>query len=465
MLLLRILYASHLIIKECILSQKKYRDIESNYKKAFYLFRIRKYDEAFFLFSEIANEAFKSGKYILYYFAEVNRISLYKIIRNIPGWSKRYDLDQINDLFLDNDARQIFVKLPVEFQRQYGVFNDLHSANMLYKYSYDAFLNGEKLRNAIESRSVEFGLTSADRVTCRINESLHFFLGNHLVVDEFTEYRNTIKNLMSLLVYKYSTQRKIVLREQMFPNMKQSEVSFDLLDFYCFIEFFDSKDLIKLFRKHNIETIEFQQIEEIETTTCNILDYYTIALKQVSNNIDILHLQEEIKTCLTLLRYVDISQSLVDRLCSFIFKYNFRDMLIDDKVLFLDRQIAGRHKYSSTTAKIIEDKLIWYIDSHIAALKAQKPFEVLSAHSSINYCNLIYYIAPEGVRYHSHKLSIRVSRIIDNDLSALFPQIIQHYWAYLSIYQRRKVVVWAKEKLTKNFNFEFFTLLLNVMQK
>lgn len=446
-------------------SKKKYRDMQSNYKKAFYLSRLQKFDDAFFLFAQIANEAFKSGEYIIYYFAEVNLINLYKIIKNLHSWYKCYDLDRVNDLSLGNDTAQIFEKLPVEFQKQYAAFRDLHSANMLYKYSYEAFLDGEKLRNAIESHSVEFGMTSSGKVICSINESLHFFLGNHLIVDEFNEYRNTMKNLMSLLVYKYSTQSEKIIHEQIFPDDRQSEVAFDHIDFYCFIEFFESKDLVKLFHKHNIETIVFQSIEEIEAAVCNILDYYETAIKRPSDHIDILHLQREIKTCLTLLRYIDISQSLVDKLCVFIFKYDFRDILIDDKILFLDRQIANRQKYSNTTAKTIEDKLIWYIDSHIAALEAHEQFNCFSAHSSINYDSLIHYIAPKDAQYHSRKLSLRVSKIISGDLSALFPQIVQHYWAYISKYQRHRVVAWAKEKLNESFRIDFLTLLLECDSK
>lgn len=449
----------------CSFAKKSYKDMQSNYRKAFYLARIQKFDKAFFLFTQIANEAFKSKEYILYYLAEVNRVNLYKIIRNIHRRYKLYDFDQISNLSPGDETKHIFEKLPIEFQRQYSTFKDLHSVNMFYEYSYEAFLDGEKLKNAIESHSMEFGLTSSDKVICRINESLHFFLGNHLVVDEFDEYRNTIKNLMSLLVYKYSTQSEKTIHEQLFPDIGQSEVAFDPLDFYCFIEFFNSKELVKLFHKHQLTTIEFQSIEKIEIAVCNILDYYETTLKQPSDKIDILHLQGEIKTCLTLLRYVDISQFLVDKLCVFIFKYDFRDILIDDKVLFLDRQIANRHMYSNTTAKIVEDKLIWYIDSHIAALEAQEPFNCLSAHSSINYDSLVHYIAPKDVQYHSHKLSIRVSKIIGRDLSALFPQIVRHYWAYISTYQRQRVVSWSKEKMAINFSFDLLMLLLECNAK
>ena len=52
------------------------------------------------------------------------------------------------------------------------------------------------------------GFSSGEKVFHRINNYLHFFLGNSLFMDEFAEFKNTIRNLMSLLVYKYSVQEK-----------------------------------------------------------------------------------------------------------------------------------------------------------------------------------------------------------------------------------------------------------------
>lgn len=448
-----------------LFAKKKYKDMQSNYKKAFYLSRIYKYDEAFFLFTQTANEAFKSREYILYFFAETNRINLYKIIKNIHRYYRCYDLDLIESLSPGDDAEQIFTKLPIEFQRQYRSLRDLHSVNMLYKYSYDAFLDVEKWKNVIESKTVEFGLTSSDKVIRRIIEPLHFFLGNHLVVEEFSEYKNTIKNLVSLLVYKYSTQEEKTLREQMFSDVDNDIIFLDERDFYCFIEFFEAKELVKLFRKHRVETLVFHNIDKIELAVCNILEYYELALKQASSNIGVLRLQHKIKTCLTLLRYIDISQSLVDKICIFIFKYDFRDLLIDDKILFLNRQLIKRCKYSSITKKTIENKLIWFIDSHIAALETHKQFDCPSANSTINYCNLVHYIAPKDRHYHSRKLALRISKILENDLSVFFPQIIEHYWAYTSTYQQRKIISWAKEKLAMNFRLDLFRLLIEYKKK
>ena len=38
------------------------------------------------------------------------------------------------------------------------------------------------------SNTQEWGVTSADKVISRINQNLHFFLGNGLYMEEFTEF-------------------------------------------------------------------------------------------------------------------------------------------------------------------------------------------------------------------------------------------------------------------------------------
>lgn len=341
-----------------IFSEKTYKSLDYNYKKAFYLSRLKRYDEAFFHFSEVAKQAFKSKNYLLYYLSESNCISLRKVIKNVNTWYRCYDLDAVeasspNDIEIEN----LFRRLPVEFRNTYNNLTDIHSPNMLYKYSYEAFVDGQKLQKAIESGSTEFGLTSSGKAICRVNDYLHFLLGNCIVADVFSEYRSAVKNLMSLLVYKYSTQSKKILHEQLFPIIGESDVHFDEIDFHCFIEYFDAKEIVALLNKYHIETIQFQNMDLVESAVDNLLNYYSYAVRYSKNNIDVINLQAQIKNCLALLRYVNISQELVDRICGFILTQEFREILINDKVLFLDYQLAHRKMYSAATSKIVEDTL------------------------------------------------------------------------------------------------------------
>ena len=331
---------------------------------------------------------------------------------------------------------------------------------MLYKYSYEAFADGQKLQKVIESGTTEFGMTSSGKAICRVNDYLHFLLGNGIVADVFSEYRNAVKNLMSLLVYKYSIQGKKILHEQPFPFIGGNDVHFDEIDFHCFIEYFDAKEISALLKKHHIETIAFQNMDLVETAVNNLLDYYSSAVRATKNNIDVIGLQTQIKNCLVLLGYVNISQGLVDKICSFILTQEFREILIDDKILFLDRQLERRKMYSKETSRIVENTLISYLDRNISALKNGERFEVFSRNTGINYCNLVHYIFAPGEKHFSRRLAARVSQIINNNLFQMNRQITQHYYGYVSNNQQKKLITWANKQSRTNFSFDLFEMLV-----
>lgn len=160
------------------------------------------------------------------------------------------------------------------------------------------------------------------------------------------------------------------------------------------------------------------------------------------------------------LAFVSISQGLVDKICGFILTQEFREILINDKVLFLDRQLVHRKMYSKTTSKIVENTLISYLDKHIAALKKGERFELFSASTGINYCNLVHYISAPEEKYYSRRLSMRISQIINNNLSQMYYQITQHYCGYVSKNQQKKLITWANKLIQMNFSFDLFKMLV-----
>ncbi len=445
----------------CEFCAKKYSSIEKNYKKAFYLSRLKRYDEAFFLFSDVAKQAFKDNNYLFYYLAESNCISLRTIIRNANQWYRCYDLSQIESLSPnDLEVENLFRRLPVEFRNTYENLKDIHSSNMLYRYSYEAFIDGQKLQNAIDSRSTEFGLTSSGKAICKINDYLHFLQGNGIIAEVFTEYKSTVKNLMSLLVYKYSSQSKKVLHDKPFPFEGGDIIHFDEIDFYCFIDCFSDKEIRALFTKHHIETIGFENMDRVETSVNNLLDYYDYAVKHSKNNVDVLGLQTQIKNCVSLLRYINISQGLVDKVVKFILTHEFRDFFINDKVIFIDSQLKRRKMYSDLTAKTIEDTLISYIDKHIAAVESGEQFDLPSTSSGINYFSLVHFIFPSEDEHVSRRLSMRVSKILKKKLTPMYSQITKHYFEYVSTYQKKRLLSWANKQIVSSFNFDLFTMLV-----
>lgn len=141
-------------------------------------------------------------------------------------------------------------------------------------------------------------------------------------------------------------------------------------------------------------------------------------------------------------------------------RLNALRILINDKVLFLDRQLVHRKMYSKTTSKIVENTLISYLDKHIAALKKGERFELFSASTGINYCNLVHYISAPEEKYYSRRLSMRISQIINNNLSQMYYQITQHYCGYVSKNQQKKLITRANKLIQMNFSFDLFKMLV-----
>ena len=440
----------------------KYDNYQDNYWKSYYLAKLSRYKESYELFVSVAKEAYIANDYLLHFLAQANRYVVYQAMKSVNNnfmSLNSFDLDGLKGGAISSErVEHMFEKLPIEFQNEYQCFKKIASLNMLYENSYYSFQDGMKLQDAIDSNAQEWGVTSADKVISRINQNLHFFLGNGLYIEEFAEFKTTIRNLMSTLVYKYSAQAKRLIDGDFFGNAS-SEIYFDNIDFYCFIEYFDTKQLNRLLCKHSIKALEFKNIEIIELSVRNLCSYYGTVLK-TNQRIEILSLQNKIKRCLNLLRYMDISQGLVDFVCSFIFKYEFREICIDDKILFLDSQVWKRKKCSKKTASVIENKLIYYIDNHINEISNNKKFELASKHSNLNYPNLINYIHTDG-SFKSRKLAYRITKIIKSSYTQFKKEIEWHYYPYLSASQQKVVVEWICSGMDNGFSFNDFLFLIN----
>lgn len=440
----------------------EYADYYDNYKKAYYLAKLNRHKESYELFVSVATEAYMASDYLLHFLSQANRYVVYQAMKSANNnwlYYNTFDFDGLNGGIISAEqVEHMFERLPIEFQNEYRCFKDIASFNILYENSYYSLQDSMKLQDATDSNTQEWGVTSVDKVISRINQNLHFFLGNGLYMEEFTEFKTTIRNLMSTLVHKYSVQNKKNTDEDFFAK-SENEVYFDNIDFYCFIECFESKQIDKLLRKYSVKNLEFKNIETIESSVKKLFSYYDEVLK-TKNIIEIFPIQNKIKRCLNLLRYVDISQELVDFVCSFIFKYEFREICIGDKILFLDSQLWRRKKYSETTASIIENKLIYYIDSHIDAIVNKENFDLPSKHSNLNYPNLIRYIHSED-SIKPKKLSYRITKIIQNSYTQLKKEILWHYYPYLSVSQQKNIVKWILDDLTSEFSFDDFLFLVN----
>ncbi|MEE3350491.1 MAG: SIR2 family protein [Candidatus Gastranaerophilaceae bacterium] len=435
---------------------KSYVDLNLNYQKAFYLAKLNRFKESCELFSHVATSAFHERNYLLYYLAHVNLINISLAIKSINKNIIYYGtLDNIEIKEID------FNNFPVDFQKEYSQFKDLSLAStLLYKNFYDSYVKCEGIENVINNSSITFGSSKYRQILRQIDSNLHFILGNCLYLDDFSEFKNAIIHLMTLLIQAYAVQNKSVRIGSMQEIFGKDKVVFDIFEFYCFIEYFDASEIIKLFSENNIEEIEFVDTYEVEKAVENLLNYYDKVLSKESQPLLILPFELKIKTCLSLLGFINISQKLVDEICYFIFKYEFREILIDDKIRFLNAQLYKRKMNSAKNRKILSNKFIQYFDEHLLALQNNVKYPMYS-HSGHFYYELIHYVSENNNSFPNQKLSYRISKAIKMNHTELMIPILSHYYNYLSTTQQQQVCRWVKNELINNFSFDIFYYLLN----
>lgn len=443
--------------------KKQYKTIDKKYTQAFYLYKLGRYSESLASFLEISRRAFDEKNYLLFYFAKANCYKLRTIVENSHSLFKQYDPSEIeDDLPIEKQVENLFNRLPFEFRKNYESLKDIHGQILLYKYAYEAFEAAHKVVEVIETNTIEYGITSSYRAINRVNDYVNFLLANGLVADVFTEYKTSVKRIMEAILHKYSVQDKQeILVNNILPN-REEKIVLDEIDFNCLVECFKDKELVRLLKKNSISLLEFKDIKVIENAVKNLLDYFMVVKTSGVFN-EYVHIQSKLKNALVLLRYINLSQEFVDYICTFIMTNEFRDILITDKVLFLDSQIYNRKMYSDKTIKSIENALLNYFDIHKKALDEGTELNVApSTNVNISYCNLANYLKLDDKDYVSRGLSERVNKIIEDEQYQLFSA---SYYKHITKKQQKNLREAIEKRLEKQFDIRLLMLLLEYKPK
>ena len=444
-----------------------YKVISAKFKKAFYLTRLNRYEDAFDLFLEIAKESFRSKDYVHFYLARINCIALRSIFKNPLI---RFDKDEIlrekeDKLILWETENALFDSLPQEFKNEYKSLRELCTKEFLYQYSFSASNDAKKLEKTLAARTIEFGETSSGRVISRVNEYLHFLLGNGVCLDVFTEYKSSVCTLMEKLIQKYADQQHKTLIASGLSFETENKILFDQYDFYCFIRFFNSSELGKALKDNKCKIIKFENMECIESAIHNLLLYAERMIRDAKTRIELDGLFGEIESFLTLARYMTLSEKMVEEICRYIFKYNIGYITIDKKVLFLYSQVLSRHITNNNIQKILEDALIKYLDERLKAISEGTEWNSYSKTSAIDYPNIADYIDIDNMGIVSRRLSSRVSRIIDKRVVQMQNEVVDHYYNHISEVQKKRLCRWIENMLIENFEFDRFVLLMQIDRK
>ena len=368
-------------------------------------------------------------------------------------------------MILYETENDLFDSLPQEFKYEYKSLRELCTKEFLYQYGFEASIDAKKLEKALNSHSIEFGETSSGRVIRRVNEYLHFLLGNGVCLDVYTEYKSSVCTLMEKLIQKYTDQQRKSLRDFSLFDVTDSKIHFDQHDFYCFIRFFKASELEKVLKDNNLKTIVFNNMDSIEIAIHNMIMYAEKVIREGKTLVEVNGLLSETATFLVLARYMRLSEEMFEEICQFIFKYNLKDITIEQKILFLNSQVLSGHIGNKNIQKVLEAALIKYIEARLVAISNGKEWVSISKQSGINYPNIADYMYIDKKGIISRRLSKMVSIIIDRQIVPMQRECVEHYYNHVSKAQRKRITKWIEDRLINDFEFERFALLVQINAK
>lgn len=298
--------------------EKTYTSDFDNYKKAYYLFTLGRFKEAYQLYQKILFKTFNSKKYVLYYLAQKNVFNLHEM----KSFNSRlYDFTEISNLPKTEDS--IFDELPKDFKTQYSIFSNMYTLSNLYKKLYQAQTIAEKIENTNTTNTIELGLTSFWKGSYFILNSLHFVLGNYLLTDEFIEFKTSIKVIMEQQLFKFTEIGKQTFVDNPFYEFRDEYIIFDEIDFYCFIKYFTRKEITEIFTKYNIDILLTRHKDLINQATKNLFNYFAESVYVSSNKSLIHNFCNKLAVCLEILTHIVITASTIEYVASILLNYSF----------------------------------------------------------------------------------------------------------------------------------------------
>jgi hypothetical protein len=453
---------------------EKYDNLTENYMRAFYLFKLGQFKESYDTYTEIAQACFKEKDYLLYYFSQVNRYSVYKAIKYFERYSKspagmltgyygtEESLPEQTDLIMKNfDVDEIFESLPLEFKNKYSSLRNLYNSKSLYENIYKIVKATQKVESHIKSKSFESGFTSIDKVISILNPNLNFVYGNFMIIDEYDEFKTLVKESMKAILLTYSDKNSEYLAENELQIISQrnKEIQLDFLDFSCMIQYFKTDELKDIFREYNIKELNFISIEDCYEVAVNLIEYHKKNQNDFCNRYLYFKLKEHLNNLIQILKYMKLTKEQYQYIVSEIFEINNNTLNIGNKILFLDKQQAFNSNIEGQNYEVLEKILINYLNGKANCFKIGAQFNEDSI-NSLFHIDIVNYIVANNKDFKSNEINAIVVKTIDDNANINLLELIK-LTPILYKDSVDKIITLAQGKLKVDFNFNILSEMLN----
>uniref|UniRef100_UPI0032B08E18 SIR2-like domain-containing protein n=1 Tax=Bacillus subtilis TaxID=1423 RepID=UPI0032B08E18 len=356
--------------------------IEDDYKKAFFLACLGRWEESYDLYSNIILNSIDESNGCVYYLSQINRYRIYQSITQavtqfnglgLLTFGRHYK--PFTDEFLARIEREmtnfniddLFNGMPFEFQKKYKILEFLSDNQFLYDDTVKLFELTNKVRSEMSEGSYSFGMSSDIVVLLRLYDNLRFLYENCLWSVSFHEFHQYIRNSMSLLIEKAEYERTRDIDELGFSFFgKKSGFFMEYYDFVNISRHFKIDDIKNLERSCSIDKIRFGEQEKIEEYLVGIAEEIT---KQFSaNGMNVVFYTQfisEAKAALYFAKYVKLSEEGLGKIVkALLFYFPERDLDIGKRYVWLER-LTKCNELPKSIISIIDDFLVLQAEKHI----------------------------------------------------------------------------------------------------
>ena len=355
--------------------------IEDDYKKAFFLACLGRWEESYDLYSNIILNSIDESNGCVYYLSQINRYRIYQSITQavtqfnglgLLTFGRHYK--PFTDEFLARIEREmtnfniddLFNGMPFEFQKKYKILEFLSDNQFLYDDTVKLFELTNKVRSEMSEGSYSFGMSSDIVVLLRLYDNLRFLYENCLWSVSFHEFHQYIRNSMSLLIEKAEYERTRDIDEfGLSFGGRNTGFYIDYYDFVNISRTFKIDDIKNLERSCSIDKINFGEQEKIEEYLVGIAEEL---IKQFSaNGMNVVFYTQfikEAKAAFYFARYVKLSEEGFGKIVkALLFYFPERDLGIGKRYVWLDR-LTICNGLPKSIISIIDDFLVSQAEKH-----------------------------------------------------------------------------------------------------
>lgn len=418
---------------------KDYESDYDNYKKAYYMFKLGNFEDSYNMYTSLAKCFFKKKNYLYYYLTQINRYMLFTIIKSfnqrvsypiLSGfYGEKIIIDNGSSIIIENiNIEEIFNSLPLSFRDEYSSLKNLYSTGELYENVYSVNQYIKKIKENINKDTLELGSTKLSNLIGLINNELEFVYSNFLIIDEYDEYINAIKDALKTYLLLYAKKNNNHINIGKFNDFNSgNNIELDEKDFICMIKFFKKDELKMLFNEYKITNLKFNNFNKCLEVIESIFNSYRLLIVENKNNNSYLINKFEIliNNIIKVTQYITFNKEQYEYMLKEIFDINNSIINIGDKIMFLDKQQAYNKNISGKSHEILEKILVDYWKYKVKYIKENNEQPNLYSINGLGYNDIVRYIIADNNDYKSIKLGEVIEGAISDEVCVSIKELIE----------------------------------------